>query len=156
MDYYKIANMMRRLERKLIFRAAIYLFVGTGILFLENPTSGRDLFAAAVIITCIYFALNLLWNYFHYTGDPYMLPLTFVLCSTSLIMLYRLNPIYAVRQFTWFIIGITTLAVSAVFNYRKLSSYKYLYAAAGAVLLLLRSEERRVGKECRSRWSPYH
>ena len=26
-----------------------------------------------------------------------------------------------------------------------------------AVLLtLIRSEERRVGKECRSRWSPYH
>ena len=24
------------------------------------------------------------------------------------------------------------------------------------VLLKLRSEERRVGKECRSRWSPYH
>ena len=24
------------------------------------------------------------------------------------------------------------------------------------VYLLLRSEERRVGKECRSRWSPYH
>ena len=23
-------------------------------------------------------------------------------------------------------------------------------------LFLLRSEERRVGKECRSRWSPYH
>ena len=23
-------------------------------------------------------------------------------------------------------------------------------------LSLLRSEERRVGKECRSRWSPYH
>ena len=23
-------------------------------------------------------------------------------------------------------------------------------------LLTLRSEERRVGKECRSRWSPYH
>ena len=23
-------------------------------------------------------------------------------------------------------------------------------------LILLRSEERRVGKECRSRWSPYH
>ena len=24
------------------------------------------------------------------------------------------------------------------------------------VVLTLRSEERRVGKECRSRWSPYH
>src|SRR2546422_853671 len=28
--------------------------------------------------------------------------------------------------------------------------------AALAVLRLYRSEERRVGKECRSRWSPYH
>ena len=27
---------------------------------------------------------------------------------------------------------------------------------AGAETLVLRSEERRVGKECRSRWSPYH
>ena len=25
-----------------------------------------------------------------------------------------------------------------------------------ALLMLTRSEERRVGKECRSRWSPYH
>ena len=37
-----------------------------------------------------------------------------------------------------------------------------LESAAGAKMekvlekLLLRSEERRVGKECRSRWSPYH
>src|ERR1035438_6046195 len=28
--------------------------------------------------------------------------------------------------------------------------------STGIVLALLRSEERRVGKECRSRWSPYH
>ena len=26
----------------------------------------------------------------------------------------------------------------------------------GAVVNIKRSEERRVGKECRSRWSPYH
>src|SRR3712207_9540646 len=26
----------------------------------------------------------------------------------------------------------------------------------GGIFLPLRSEERRVGKECRSRWSPYH
>src|SRR3989441_13285594 len=28
--------------------------------------------------------------------------------------------------------------------------------AAGVELVQSRSEERRVGKECRSRWSPYH
>ena len=27
---------------------------------------------------------------------------------------------------------------------------------AAGLLPLFRSEERRVGKECRSRWSPYH
>ena len=27
---------------------------------------------------------------------------------------------------------------------------------AGVLLIRMRSEERRVGKECRSRWSPYH
>ena len=26
----------------------------------------------------------------------------------------------------------------------------------GALYINIRSEERRVGKECRSRWSPYH
>src|SRR3712207_7605386 len=34
-----------------------------------------------------------------------------------------------------------------------------LYAARGECLYrarIFRSEERRVGKECRSRWSPYH
>ena len=28
--------------------------------------------------------------------------------------------------------------------------------AKNVALVLIRSEERRVGKECRSRWSPYH
>ena len=28
--------------------------------------------------------------------------------------------------------------------------------ANGACMVRYRSEERRVGKECRSRWSPYH
>ena len=29
-------------------------------------------------------------------------------------------------------------------------------AAARVTMIVERSEERRVGKECRSRWSPYH
>ena len=43
-----------------------------------------------------------------------------------------------------------TLDASAVQQYT--TSGKQLHA----VDFLLRSEERRVGKECRSRWSPYH
>ncbi len=31
-----------------------------------------------------------------------------------------------------------------------------LQIATNSQFVLFRSEERRVGKECRSRWSPYH
>src|SRR5258707_15173140 len=37
----------------------------------------------------------------------------------------------------------------------SLSPVLWIYGPNGA-LLNSRSEERRVGKECRSRWSPYH
>ena len=33
---------------------------------------------------------------------------------------------------------------------------KQAFAKIIAILVAERSEERRVGKECRSRWSPYH
>ena len=42
-------------------------------------------------------------------------------------------------------LGVVTFVVDAIAMFR---SYR--------VSVLCRSEERRVGKECRSRWSPYH
>ena len=46
-------------------------------------------------------------------------------------------------------------------NAEEIRTWKQLYNEAVAshkeeVEKLDRSEERRVGKECRSRWSPYH
>ena len=35
-------------------------------------------------------------------------------------------------------------------------STAWLILSVALILWGLRSEERRVGKECRSRWSPYH
>ena len=39
---------------------------------------------------------------------------------------------------------------------RVVSCYEAGYDGFWLARWLLRSEERRVGKECRSRWSPYH
>src|SRR3712207_9590768 len=40
-------------------------------------------------------------------------------------------------------------------NRRMSRDYEFL-PETGEALIYVRSEERRVGKECRSRWSPYH
>ena len=39
---------------------------------------------------------------------------------------------------------------------RNQMTFKVLANATKPEIKLCRSEERRVGKECRSRWSPYH
>ena len=44
-----------------------------------------------------------------------------------------------------------------LFKFLRLEWWASLLQSCGAgVLTGMRSEERRVGKECRSRWSPYH
>src|SRR5256714_7576829 len=50
-------------------------------------------------------------------------------------------------------------AFRVYFDVEELKRRAWLYGLAPMVALALgvaRSEERRVGKECRSRWSPYH
>ena len=37
-----------------------------------------------------------------------------------------------------------------------MNGVRVIFAARLATISSARSEERRVGKECRSRWSPYH
>src|SRR3712207_7404656 len=53
---------------------------------------------------------------------------------------------------------ISALSWNHLFPLFRVLSAEFLIAAdeAGPRLDQFRSEERRVGKECRSRWSPYH
>src|SRR2546426_326331 len=51
----------------------------------------------------------------------------------------------AIRRAAFFKINALSLRMNAHFEY-----------ASAPALVDPRSEERRVGKECRSRWSPYH
>src|SRR5260370_23847325 len=48
--------------------------------------------------------------------------------------------------------------VRSIAEHRPIGALKryILVIVQNSDLVLLRSEERRVGKECRSRWSPYH
>ena len=47
------------------------------------------------------------------------------------------------------------VAFRSIFDYPA-EIGKYMILIGASILIAIRSEERRVGKECRSRWSPYH
>src|SRR5260370_27932777 len=51
--------------------------------------------------------------------------------------------------------GLTVLARGTCYASAAITP-RYIFAAPTRAVNRLRSEERRVGKECRSRWSPYH
>ena len=52
------------------------------------------------------------------------------------------------------------IAFAALYDYycQKVYNFTKLYVTSSDTVaeIVQRSEERRVGKECRSRWSPYH
>ena len=48
------------------------------------------------------------------------------------------------------------IVLDGVFNHARFRKARRLTRRSCKVTVAPRSEERRVGKECRSRWSPYH
>src|SRR3712207_5551751 len=61
---------------------------------------------------------------------------------------------YELRQAIYAVVGIVLMLVVARFDYSRLRELKL--GIYGGMIGLIRSEERRVGKEGRSRWSPFH
>ena len=45
---------------------------------------------------------------------------------------------------------------TAAYVCENVQGAKLAYVQSDEINIVIRSEERRVGKECRSRWSPYH
>ena len=64
------------------------------------------------------------------------------------------NPVFYVVGGLFALAVVLAVLSFAVFHITALGVVFVI--AALLLLALLRSEERRVGKECRSRWSPYH
>src|SRR3712207_63793 len=65
---------------------------------------------------------------------------------------------YYVSQLLGNALALTILIFGLMSLYAYLANSRVSVLALGAMVLSIfgRSEERRVGKECRSRWSPYH
>src|SRR5258705_5966482 len=76
-------------------------------------------------------------------------------CSSDLLRTlgYRESDIAEIEAYA---VGHGSLSNAPAINVSTLKAKGFTDEALAKVEAALRSEERRVGKECRSRWSPYH
>src|SRR2546421_9374054 len=75
----------------------------------------------------------------------------FAMCGALLVAVFALE--WALFQHDF---NVEYVAAYTSRNLPIFYTWSALYAGQKGSLLFWRSEERRVGKECRSRWSPYH
>lgn len=72
-------------------------------------------------------------------ADPYLLPITALLSSLGILMIYRIDPELALLQASWLVVGLAVfLLILVVFRrYEVLADYRYLVGIAGLLLLVL-------------------
>src|SRR4051812_42700264 len=72
-------------------------------------------------------------------ADPYMFPLAALLAAFGLVMIYRIDPSFALKQAGWFVFGLLLFCATIVFlrDYRVLERYRYTIAAVRPRPLLL-------------------
>src|SRR2546426_12842584 len=107
--------------------------------------------------------------------NPSRIALAIASCSCAVLLteitLTRIFSVTLMYHYAFLVLSITLFGLGSggIFHFvsdslrKRPGSTAWLALAAAAALpfclgliLRLRSEERRVGKECRSRWSPYH
>ena len=72
-------------------------------------------------------------------ADPYLFPLAALVAGFGLVILYRIDTAFAIKQATWFGVGLGLFCLVILFlrDYRTLERYRYTIAIASIVLLLL-------------------
>ncbi|OPZ73965.1 MAG: Lipid II flippase FtsW [Firmicutes bacterium ADurb.Bin456] len=130
----------RNPEGNLLLFAGIYLLAGAMVLYLApDGGSSRQALPAGLAVIAAFFMVHFFWQRKGYRGDTFLLPAVAVLSATGLVFLFRLDPAYGQRQFIWLLISILALVLTTRFllDLRFLSDYKYLYALAGIIALIL-------------------
>jgi cell division protein FtsW (lipid II flippase) len=72
-------------------------------------------------------------------ADPYLLPVTALLSTLGILLLFRIDPDLALKQAMWLVVGLVAflLTLVVVRDLRPLARHKYWLGAAGVLLLLV-------------------
>ncbi|MCR3760540.1 FtsW/RodA/SpoVE family cell cycle protein [Clostridium felsineum] len=116
-------------EKKLLRYTYFFcLICFLNISLLKDPFDVGSLVMFGVICFLMGYSHFILRKFFP-DGDKYLLIFACILSSIGIVILYRLNPTYAVKQIVWFIAGIAVFILIVVLlpELKKYDKYKYVY-----------------------------
>ncbi len=138
-----LSNMVRnRLRNRELLLLVVVLTIGcAGFSAVDVAQKGKvngDTFLYPLALLGIGLLLNLAMRVFVPRGDALLLPLSALLTTLGLIMIYRLDQHLAQLQFSWFAVsaGCFVLLLFFLRDYRVLEGYKYTLGTLGLLLLL--------------------
>lgn len=129
----------RRIERSLFVYVIIFLWLSLFNLFLAGAVIDLKItLLLCILVTLAFPAAHFLLVKWKTGGDPLLFALTSMLSVIGLVMVLRLSPEFAWRQFIWLFVGLAgfLVTVRGLPAYQKLEDYKYIYIFGGLLLLL--------------------
>jgi cell division protein FtsW (lipid II flippase) len=144
----------RNRELLALVPSALLVVAGFTAIFIQqqrnSPTASTNLtlnHASGVSLTygllflALCLAAHLVIRYALPDADPYLFPITAVLASVGIVMVYRIEPTLARQQAQWMVLGLVLFAATILALRRRgvgmLERYRYTIAAAGIVLTIL-------------------
>ncbi len=121
----------------LFFWLGLFSLLGTGNGTVAAAGIKQSLLFGGVVSLGL-ITVHLLLEKWKFRGDQFLFPLTSMLSAAGLVMILRLKPDYAMRQFVWLFVGLAAFLVTVrlLQNYKRLEDYKYIYVLAALILLL--------------------
>jgi cell division protein FtsW (lipid II flippase) len=108
-------------------------------LTLNHASSVSLTYGALFLALCL--AAHAVIRYALPHADPYLFPLTAVLASVGIVMVYRIDPVLARQQAQWMVIGLVLFAATIIALRREgvgvLERYRYTIAAVGIGMTVL-------------------
>lgn len=112
------------------------LWLGLGLLYTSGKQVDNFIWQAAIfsVVLLAYYALSVLLGY---KGDRFLFPAVMCLTAIGLVVIARIDPELAKRQFLWVTcgIGVAALCMWGIKDYRRLARYQYVWALLVLILL---------------------
>ena len=131
---------LRNRELVFLIPALILTTLGFALVYTQKALAlTPDSLMYGVLFLALFLIAHLGRRFLAAQADPYLLPLTALLSTLGLVLLYRINPDLALKQAMWLVVGLVAflLVLVCVRDLRWLCRYRYVIGILGLLLLLL-------------------